>query len=152
MFLHVFLTLCTRVLIILIIREVILMIMRTIFLKKEVKNLKGKVSLVYALLSTKEFFKSSENVKNIFVPGSGMYAVYLNEKCLRIDETVINLKKDLVSQLLPLVKPVFEKIEEDATYGIFLKRDLIRSCQAIEKIIQDLPQMIEEETQKGELL
>ena len=152
MFLHSFLNLCTRVLIILIIREFLLMIVRTVFLNKEVKRLQGKVALVYALLTTKELFDEGDIPKNIPVNGSGRYQVALGDHLLKIDEMEIDLKKDLTNQLLPLVVLMFEKIELEASFGILFKGSLIRSCMVIENVIKSLPQMIEKDKWKGEIL
>lgn len=152
MFLHSFLNLCTRILIILIIREFLLMIVRTVFLNKEVKRIQGKVALVYALLMTKELFDDGDIPQNIPVRGIGRYQVSLDENFLKIDEMVIDLKKDLINQLLPLIAPMFEKIELEASFGIFFKGSLIRSCMSIENVIKSLPQMIEEDKKKGDLV
>ena len=149
---HAFLNLLTNILIILIIREGIFMIFRTVLLHQEIRRLQGKIALVYALLSTKELFNTLGNLKTIPVRGSGLYEVSLTEECLRIDETEINLNLDLINQLLPLVTEVIEKIEEKSFHGIFLKRNLIYSCQAIENLIRELPCMIEIEKKKGQML
>ena len=150
--LHAFLNFLIYILILLIIREGFIMFFRTVSLHHEIRKLQGKIALIFALLSTKEIFNTFGALKTIFVKGSGRYNVSLTEECLKIDETEINLKIDLVNQLLPLVNEVLEKIEEESFHGIFLKSDLVHSCQAIESLIRESPQMIAEERRKGEML
>lgn len=150
--LYAFLNILTSILIVLILHEVIIMSFRTIWLHQEIRKLQGKIALVYALLSTKELFNTIGNIKVIPVRGSGLYEVCLTEECLKIDETEINLNTDLIKQLLPLVEAIREKIEEESSYGIFLKKSLMFSCQSIEKLIQELPSLIEEEKKKGKKL